>query len=138
MFRVALLLQTSMLIVASIYDDEHIVERFEQPLGGIMQFTEEALQSKAAELRVESALNQLALQGTGCRNYKIMHIRSGSRQVVNGFIFEFVVEVESLPTEKCPGEEGGISEVYKIKIYEPAASDAEKRYTFEKLVTNEE
>ncbi|KAM3173781.1 hypothetical protein ACTXT7_011909 [Hymenolepis weldensis] len=138
MGRVAVLFLFSMFVAASTYEDEHLVERFERPLGEILKLEDEALKSDAARVRVESALKKLAEQNGGCRRYKLVNISSGTRQIVNGFNFEFVVEVESVPTENCIAEQPeSISEVYKITIYEPAARDAEKRHTFEKIVHGE-
>lgn len=138
MLRVTLLFSLSFLVSASIYEDEHLVERFEQPLGGIIQLEDEALKSDAARIRVESALKKLANQNGNCRNYKLVDIRSGTRQVVNGFNFEFVVEVESTPNHNCAAEQPeGLSEVYKLSIYEPAAREAEIRLNFEKISSSQ-
>ncbi|VDL59396.1 unnamed protein product [Hymenolepis diminuta] len=135
MERVTVLFLFSMFVAASTYEDEHLVERFERPLGEIMKLEDEALKSDAAKVRVESALKKLAEQNGGCRRYKLVNISSGTRQVVDGFNFEFVVEVESVPTEKCATEQPeGISEVYKITIYEPSGTGREKRHTFEKIM----
>lgn len=133
MICVAILLQLLTLISAQMLADERFTERFDQPLGGIIQLTERALQTPAVTSRVEAALEQLAARSNGCRKYRISNICSGTSQVVNGFGFEFVVKVESHPTERCLSEMGRISEFFKITIYEPVTEGAETRYTFEKI-----
>ena len=132
MVRVLVVLHLAMLVVASLYEDEHLVPRIEHLLGGITQLSPAALQSEQALRRVELALQQLSIQNGGLSTHRLINILSGTRQVVNGFIFVFIVEVESLPTQDSM-HSNGIIEVYEIEIYEPAARNAEKRYTFRKI-----
>ncbi|VDD81753.1 unnamed protein product [Mesocestoides corti] len=137
MYRVALFLTLTIIaVVGTLHDDENIRARFEQPLGGIQELTEAALQSDEARKRVELALEHLSNQKVGCLKHRPIKIRSGSRQVVNGFIFVFVVEVESFSVGECDSAPG-VSEVYKVTIYEPAARDRQTEYSFEKLSTTE-
>ncbi|EUB56100.1 hypothetical protein EGR_09039 [Echinococcus granulosus] len=112
------------------------MQRFQYLLGGVVPLTPEALQSEEVKERVQSALEQLSIQSGSHLAHRIIHIRSGTRQVVNGLKFVFVVEVESSPTHEAMDAED-VSEVYKVEIYEPASRGAEKRYTFEKIPTNE-
>lgn len=124
----------------TIQEDESIKERHEYLLGGIQQLSRRALDSPQAFARVERALAQLSSQNAGCLSHRPTNIRSGSRQVVNGFKFIFVVEVERSSSEHCQTEStpsNGVSEIYKIDIYEPAGRGSETEYNFEKLATDQ-
>ncbi len=135
MERVSLVvLSLSILVAATLSEDEDNHERHEQLLGGIQELTRTALDSPEAYKRVESALAQLSTQNGGCLSHRPLRIRSGTRQVVNGFKFSFVVEVERSSSGECDSAPG-VSEIYRILIYEPAARDEETEYTFEKLPT---
>ncbi|VDM32719.1 unnamed protein product [Hydatigera taeniaeformis] len=136
MLWVVAALHLAALVVAGLDEIEPIVQRHEYPLGGVIPLTPKVLQSKEVEERVERALRQLSRRNGGLMTYRIIHIRSGTRQVVNGFKYVFVVEVESLPTEEGAGTES-VSEVYRVRIYEPASRGAKRRYFFKKIPTNE-
>nr|CDS34299.2 immunogenic protein ts11 [Hymenolepis microstoma] len=134
----AVLLVISMIVVSSINAVECMERKFVQPLGAIIEFEDEVLRDDLTRARVESALEELAQQNGGCRKYKLIDIQSGTSQVINGIDYNFIAEVESVPTGKCLDEQiGATSAVFKIRIFEPAGKNAEKRYEFEKIVVDE-
>ncbi|KAL5105089.1 hypothetical protein TcWFU_001078 [Taenia crassiceps] len=137
MFCVVVVLSLAAFVLACQDEDKPILRHRGHLLGGVVSLTPEVLQSEEVKERVEEALHQLSSQSGGLMTHRIIHICSGTRQVVNGFKYVFVVEVESSPTEGAAGSEP-VSEVYRVQIYEPASRGAKKRYTFEKVPTNEE
>ncbi|KAL5969742.1 hypothetical protein TSMEX_002504 [Taenia solium] len=137
MLRVVVVLSLAALALSCSDGGESILRHHIYPLGGVVPLSPEVLQSEEVKERVEEALSQLSSQNGGLMTHRIICIRSGTRQVVNGFKYVFVVEVESSPTEGATGVEP-VSEVYKVEIYKPASRGAKKQYTFEKIPTNEE
>lgn len=135
MARALVVLSLVMLVAASL-QDEHLVERIEIPLGGIIPLSQSALQSDETLRRVELALQQLSNQNGGLFTHRVIKIRSGTSQVVNGFKLVFIVEVESVPTEDATPA-NRVSEVYEIKIYEPAGTNPETKYSFRKISSDE-
>ncbi|VDK36079.1 unnamed protein product [Taenia asiatica] len=137
MLRVVVVLSLAALALSCSGGDEPILRHHTYLLGGVVSLSPKVLQSEEVKERVEEALAQLSSQNGGLITHHIIRIRSGTRQVVNGFKYVFVVEVESSPTEGATGAEP-VSEVYRVEIYEPASRGAKKQYNFEKIPTNEE
>ena len=54
MERLLVALFMATVVTASLYDDEHLIERYEQPLGGIVHLTETALQRPCPQLSANS------------------------------------------------------------------------------------
>nr|CDS21034.1 immunogenic protein ts11 [Echinococcus granulosus] len=81
MLRVAAALHLAVLIVAASFENEPLMQRFQYLLGGVVPLTPEALQSEEVKERVQSALEQLSIQSGSHLAHRIIHIRSGTRQL---------------------------------------------------------
>ncbi|VDL99715.1 unnamed protein product [Schistocephalus solidus] len=132
---------TLLIDLTNAHNDEMLTAKGAQLLGGVQQLTENALNSQPMKSMIHKALQSLAKdKGDSCSEYKHIRTLRGTRQVVNGILYKFVVEVEAVPTANCMSAPSTLPKLPTRETYEithldrgSATADAEPHFDFEKV-----
>ncbi|KAL7054253.1 hypothetical protein AAHC03_026246 [Spirometra sp. Aus1] len=132
---------TLLINLTNAHNDEMLTAKGAQLLGGVQQLTETALNSPPTKAIIQKALQNLAKEKKDlCSDYKHIRTLRGTRQVVNGILYKFVVEVEAVPKGDCKSAPSSLPKQPMRETYEithldrgSAAVEAEPHFDFEKL-----
>ncbi|VDN40052.1 unnamed protein product, partial [Dibothriocephalus latus] len=93
---------TVIINLANAHNDEMLTAKSAQMLGAVQKLTTEALNSQHAKTIIKNALQHLSKEREdSCAEYKHIRTLRGTKQVINGILYKFVVEIEAVPKDNC-------------------------------------
>ncbi|VDK34788.1 unnamed protein product [Dibothriocephalus latus] len=136
----AILWLTLVTSLSNAHNDEMLTAKGAQMFGAVQQLTKDALNSQHAKTIIKNALQHLAKEREdSCTEYKHIRTLRGTRQVVNGILYKFVVEIEAVPRDNCASAPAGplpkqtARETYEITHLDRGSAGGEPHFDFEKV-----